>query len=162
MRHRSVIGVATVAALVGLLPMSPATAAGPIQLGRIQYDQPGTDLPADNTKLNREYVTIQNTGRSAVNLTAWTLRDESGRPDHVYTFRSVRLGSGRLLVVHSGRGTDGAADVYWGRVGRSGLAYIWNNIDLHSHGDTAFLRNAGGVEVDRCTWRTGTGITNCR
>lgn len=162
MLHRSVAGLAAFAALAVMPSTSSAATAGPVQFGLIQYDQPGSDLPADKDKLNREFVTLVNTGRATVSLGGWTLRDETRRSDHIYTFRKgFRLAPGRSVRVHTGTGTDAAGDVYWGRTGTSGVAYIWNNIDRYSNGDTAFLHNDRGTLVDCRVWRRGTGTRKC-
>lgn len=144
------VAVATATTMVGvaLAVAAPAQAASTISFGRIQYDSPGTDNRS-NTSLNAEWVHVRNTGRTTVTLTGWTLRDASR---HVYTFGSYRLGAGKTMTVHTGRGTNSTYNRYWG----SG-AYIWNNT-----GDTATLRTAAGTTIDTCTWRSrGSGYSNC-
>src|SRR3954451_14777298 len=49
-----------------------------VVLGKIQYNSPGRDNGSTRS-LNGEWVTVTNTGRHAVNLRGWTLRDESRR-----------------------------------------------------------------------------------
>jgi hypothetical protein len=136
------------AAAVAVLPTSAAHAASPLQLGRIQYDSPGTDTRT-NGSLNAEYVTIKNLGSSARSLTGFTVRDAQ---NHVYKFGSFTLRAGRTVRLHTGHGTNTSTDRYWG----SGN-YIWNNT-----GDKAILRTAAGATLDTCSWsRTGIGYTSC-
>jgi len=72
-------------------------------------------------------------------MTGWTLRD---RANHVYRFGTFKLGAGKSVVIHTGRGTNTAANLYW----RSGW-YIWNN-DV----DRAVLKNRAGTTVSTRTW----------
>ncbi|GAA4204074.1 lamin tail domain-containing protein [Actinocatenispora rupis] len=144
------VAVAAAATMLGvaLTAAAPAQAAGTISFGRIQYDSPGTDNRS-NTSLNAEWVHVRNTGRTTVTLTGWTLRDASR---HVYTFGSFRLGPGKTVTVHTGRGTNTSANRYWGS-----RAYIWNNT-----GDTATLKTSHGTTVDTCRWTSrGSGYKNC-
>jgi hypothetical protein len=52
----------------------PANAASAIQFRKIQYDPSGSDART-NYQLNREYVTLTNTGTTTRTLTGWTVRD---------------------------------------------------------------------------------------
>ena len=126
----------------------PADAAGALQFRKIQYDPSGSDVPATNYQLNREYVTIKNTGMITRTLTGWTVRDLA---NHVYTFPSFKLASGQSVTLHTGKGTNTSSHLYWG----SGW-YIWNNT-----GDKATLRNSSGTQSDTCTWGDGIGYTYC-
>jgi hypothetical protein len=126
----------------------PANAASAIQFRKIQYDQPGSDTPVSNTKLNAEYVTIKNTGTTTRTLSSWTVRDLA---NHVYTFPSFKLGAGKSVKLHTGTGTNTSTDLYWG----SGW-YIWNNT-----GDKAILRSSSGTLKDTCSWGDGSGVKYC-
>ncbi|MGW1728878.1 lamin tail domain-containing protein [Streptomyces sp. NPDC002306] len=134
-------------ALVGAvaLPASAADHARPqqpkVKISAVQYDSPGRD---DRSKrsLNKEWVDLTNTTRSAVNLDGWTLRDESG---HVYTFEDYKLAGRATVRIHTGEGRDTRTDLYQDR-----RAYVWNN----DH-DTATLRNDHGRFVDDETWGYG-------
>ena len=89
----------------------------------------------DNDDLDDEYVTLKNTGSSAVNLSGWTVSDEA---DHTYTFSSgVSLGAGETITLHTGSGSDSASDVYWGR-----SSAVWNN-----GGDTVYVRTGTGTQA---------------
>ena len=138
----SVIAAGAVAAA------SPAQAASCMQFQRIWYNQPGSDVPATNAKLNAEYVSLKNTcPTKTIVLTNWQLRD---RDAHVYVFPSTRLAPGQTIVVHTGSGTQNSTNRYWGLD-----YYVWTNT-----GDRARLWN-GPVLVDQCTWGNGPGYINC-
>ena len=106
----------------------------PLRL-EIQADPDGSDV-------QREQVLLHNEGDSAVDLGGWTLHDAARRP-HVYTFAATcRLGAGSTLRLWSGRGSDDAGNVYWGR-----RQAVWNNT-----GDVAILRDPDGTERARASW----------
>ncbi|MEV7011996.1 lamin tail domain-containing protein [Streptosporangium sp. NPDC051022] len=125
-----------------------AAAVPAIQITRIWYDSPGSPDSGANSSLNGEYVRLTNTTRKAVSLTGWTVRDETRRADHVYTFGTFTLGGGKTVTLRTGKGRDGATTVYWGRSGGT-LAYIWNQAK-----DTAYLRNPSGTLVDSCSYNS--------
>ena len=131
-------GMTVVGALALVAP--PAQAAGTVKLLKTQYDSPGSD-DRSNRSLNAEWMVVQNTKSEAVNLSGWTLRDESR---HVYTFPSVKLGAGQTLKVHTGSGSNSSSHLYWG----SGN-YVWNNTS-----DKAQLRTSSGASKDTCSWTT--------
>ena len=108
-----------------------------MRIAAIYFDSPGTDT-GSNSSLNAEWVKIKNPTGSRKTLTHWTLRDAGSV--HVYHFPTFHLAPGATVKVHSGHGSNGAHNLYWGSSG-----YIWNN-----SGDTATLKNANGVRVDRC------------
>lgn len=125
----------------------PATAAdhgrhypqrSQVVLGAIHYDSPGRDNRS-NVSLNAEWVTVVNTGRGAVNLSGWTLSDES---HHTYRFTRLWLAGRSAVRVHTGVGRDTAANVYQDR-----RAYVWNN----DH-DTATLRDSHGRIANSKSW----------
>ena len=122
---------------------SPAEAASPIQLGRIQYDSPGKDTTA-NASVNGEYVSVTNLGSRPVVLTRWTVRDLK---NHVYTFGTYTLPAQRTVVIRTGRGTNGPLVRHWNRGW-----HVWNNT-----GDRASLRSAKGALMDTCSWDKHSG-----
>ncbi|PZG12114.1 hypothetical protein C1J01_33700 [Nonomuraea aridisoli] len=127
----------------------PAYAAAPaVQITKIYYDSPGSPDNGRNSSLNGEYVQIKNTGKKAVSLKGWTVRDETSRSDHVYTFGAFTLKAGKTVTVRTGKGKNTATTRYWGRSGGT-LAYIWNQ-----SADTAYLRNAAGKLVDSCSYNS--------
>jgi hypothetical protein len=60
--------------------------------------------------LASEAVSILNNDDTAFTLTGWTLKDNQGDS---YTFPDVTLFPGATVRVHTGTGTDTAADLYW-------------------------------------------------
>lgn len=106
----------------------------PLRL-EIQADPAGRDLQS-------EQVLLHNDGDSAVDLGGWTLQDAARRP-HVYTFAATcRLVAGATLRLWSGRGSDDADNLHWGR-----RQAVWNNT-----GDIAILRDPDGAERARASW----------
>jgi hypothetical protein len=132
--------VMTIAAALTLGLAAPASAA--IRITKIYFDSPGADT-GSNTSLNAEYVVIKNTGTTRKTLTGWTLRDAS---KHVFKFPTFRLGAGKSVKVHTGKGANTLGNLYW----RSS-SYIWNN-----NGDTATLKRSNGTVASRCSY-TGAG-----
>jgi hypothetical protein len=142
--------VSTVLAMTAGLVFSvagQADAASAVRFGLIQYNSPGTDNRS-NASLNAEYVRIVNTGRAAVQMRNWTVRDLAG---HLFRFNDLLLGGGKTVTVHTGSGVRSAAHRYW-----NSKNYIWNNT-----GDTAGLRTPAGVRVDVCSWGNGPGSIAC-
>jgi hypothetical protein len=145
MVRRLALLLACSAVLLGAPPA--AEAAGPLQFGKVVYNSPGSDTRT-NTSLNAEYVVIRNLASTTKCLTGWTVRDVAA---HVYKFGSFCLGGYKSVTLHTGRGTNTAAQRYWG----SGN-YIWNNT-----GDKAYLRNSAGTQLDYCAWGSGSGSLTC-
>ncbi|MFG1884167.1 lamin tail domain-containing protein [Micromonospora sp. NPDC049102] len=149
---RKMIGLAL--ALGGTLAATlatagPAQAATPtVQISKVYYNSPGSDNRS-NSSLNAEYVRLTNRRSSTINLKSWTLRDKSR---HVYTFSGdVRLAAGASVYIHTGKGKNTSTHRYWG----SG-AYIWNNT-----GDSAYLRDSAGKQIDSCSWGSKGSYTSC-
>ncbi|WP_245791137.1 lamin tail domain-containing protein [Actinacidiphila rubida] len=134
--------LATAGAAAVVVTGSPAQAAGTLHISEIYYNSPGTDTRS-NTSLNYEWVQVTNSTTKAVSLTGWTLTDSSR---HVYTFGSFSLGAGKSVRVHTGKGTNTAANRYQGRA-----AYVWNN-----DRDTATLRRSTGSWADACSYNDAT------
>ncbi|MGQ3331212.1 lamin tail domain-containing protein [Halorubrum sp. FL23] len=102
-----------------------------LSIAEIHADADGND----NENLNDEYVVLENTGQTTLDLSGWTVSDSA---DHTYTIpRGVELTAGAQVVVHTGRGTDTATDLYWGR-----SSAVWNN-----GGDTVILTDGSGTVV---------------
>jgi len=125
-----------IAAALTLGLASPASAA--IKITKIYFDSPGADT-GSNKSLNAEYVVIKNTGTRRKALTGWTLRDAS---QHVYRFPIFRLGSGKSVKVHTGKGANTLGNLFW----RSS-SYIWNN-----DGDTATLKRSNATAASKCSY----------
>lgn len=142
--RRRLVGV--VAALLASFVVIPA-ASGAIVISRIYFDSPGADRQS-NASLNAEWVELRNTGRAAVSLMGWTVRNLKR---HVYRFKGLTLRPGATVKVHTGRGTDTGKNVYWGS-----RYYIWDN-----DGDKATLRDARGKTVDGCSYRGAGSSVRC-
>jgi hypothetical protein len=81
-----------------------------------------------------ESVTLQNDGDTALLLTGWTLKDSLGS---TYTFPGLTLYPGGTVQVHSGPGTDTAADLYWGL-----STPVWKSGELVALYDTQNIARA--------------------
>ncbi|MEW2517080.1 lamin tail domain-containing protein [Actinacidiphila alni] len=141
------VAVAAATAVV-LAPAHASAATGSVHLAKIYYDSPGTDR-GSNASLNAEYVQIANTTAKGVSLKGWTLTDAS---NHRYTFGTYTLGAHKTVTVHTGKGTNTAANRYQNR-----SWYVWNNDK-----DTATLRKSTGTKVDVCSYNsTRVDYKNC-
>ena len=127
----------------------PAAASNPtLHFSKAYVNSPGTDT-GSNTSLNAEYVVVSNSSyTTAYRLTGYTIRDRSS---HIYKFPTFTLRPRASVAVHTGRGTNTSANLYWGA-----SYYIWNNA-----GYTAYLRSAGGVFKDSCSWRAVSSYLYC-
>jgi len=84
-------------------PTKTPTPAPGVDIVDILYD-PDTDPLA-------EYVEIKNTKSSAVDMTDWFIKAETGQK---YIFPSFKLKAGKRVKVWSGVGTDTSTNLYWG------------------------------------------------
>jgi hypothetical protein len=121
----------------------PAEAAGCIRIYKIYFDSPGTDT-GTNTSRNGEWIQLRNACASGKSLYGWKVRDLA---NHVYRFGTYTLGAGKLVKIHTGKGTNTSTDRYWGSA-----YYIWNNDK-----DTAYLVNAAGTRVGTCSYTAAGG-----
>jgi hypothetical protein len=96
-----------------------------------------------------EHVRIENHAAFPTSLTNWTLCDAQG---NCYTFPVFTLGGGLFVRVWSGVGANDGDDLYWGRSDP-----VWDNV-----GDTATLRNAGGVVIDTYSYGAPLGMRRPR
>ena len=141
-------GAVAAGLLTGVMAGQAEAATSPVRLYKVVYDPSGKDTHA-NAQLNREYVELKNTGKRAVTLTGWTVADTKG---HVYHFKSFTLKPGKYVYVHTGKGTDTAANVFQNRGW-----YVWNNTT-----DTVTLRTAAAKKIDTCHWaKGGRGYISC-
>jgi competence protein ComEC len=111
---------------------SDTTTQTAISISAIQFDAPGDD----RKNLNGEWIRITNTGQSPMDMTGWQLYDESGR---VYVIPRFALSPGASVKISTGKGSDGATELYMGRG-----SPVWNN-----DGDTAILKDADGNAVSQ-------------
>jgi hypothetical protein len=86
-----------------------------------------------------ESVTVRNTGRVAVNLKNWRLKDASGK---TLTLPAYTLRAGATVKIFTGTGTA-----------RAGRLYLAKRADVWSSRDTANLFDANGSRVARLTYR---------
>ncbi len=117
-----------------LLASAMALAAPRITIPTIHYAARGDDNQAAN--LNNEYVVFKNNTTRGIRMGGWKVHDE-GRI-HTYTFPTFRLGAGKTVTLHSGKGSNTASHLYWQR----SYGAVWNN-----NGDTVTLRNGSGQVV---------------
>ncbi len=77
-------------------------------------------------------------------MTGWLLKDKqhAGEPANVYKFPKFRLGPGKSVRVHTGKGKNGATNLYMGLT-----SYVWSD-----SGDTAILEKKSGHVVSTCGW----------
>jgi hypothetical protein len=78
--------------------------------------------------LASESVTIQNKGDMEFLMTGWTLKNSQGS---TYTFPQLTLYPGATVQVHTGSGTDTAANLFWQRT-----APVWESGELAALYDT--------------------------
>jgi len=91
----------------------------------------------DDENPNGEWIDILNDGEDVVDLSGWSIRDESTR--HRFLFpTSFLLAPNERVRVFSGCGDDSTFDLYW-----CDGNPVWNNA-----GDTGFLVDAEGLFVD--------------
>ncbi len=110
-----------------------APATGVIEIGHIRYDAAGDD----NDNLNDEWVEFTNPGESALDLTGWSVKDESAT--HRYHFPDgFVIEPGATVRLHTGCGDDDASSLFWCNQGSA----VWNN-----SGDTVFVVDPNGNVV---------------
>ena len=95
MRYRTMLAallgpITSIALILPFAANAQAATAGQIQFRLIQYNTPGPDLPVTNTKLNKEFVTLKNTGTTSRNLTGWTVERRHERIPFRLDFRIER------------------------------------------------------------------------
>jgi len=94
----------------------------------------------DRENLADEYVVLANRGESTLDLSGWSVSDESGVS---YTFPDgTELAPGAELTLRTGAGTDTTGEFHWDS-GRP----VWNN-----DGDTVTVRAANGTVMAQRTY----------
>lgn len=94
----------------------------------IQNNPPGRDVK----HLNEEYVTFKNAGTTPLDISGWTVQNESG--DRFSFPDRTTVKSGRHITLYSGPGQATATEFYWG----SDRA-MWRN-----EGDTVLVADETG------------------
>jgi len=84
--------------------------------------------------LNDEYIVIENRGEKPINLTGWTVSDES---HHRYLFPKFTLLGGGKVALRTGLGKNSDTELFWGS-----RSVVWNDVV-----DTIFIRDADGKLV---------------
>jgi competence protein ComEC len=103
----------------------------PLAIAEINADAEGDD----RENLNDEYLVFENTGNDPLELSGWSVQDESGK---TYTFpEGTTLPAGAELTLRTGSGTDTETELYCGS-----SRPIWNN-----NGDTVIITNQDGEQV---------------
>ncbi|MFC6724775.1 lamin tail domain-containing protein, partial [Halobium palmae] len=91
----------------------------------------GSDGDPDDTDDAGEYVAVESTAETPLDLTGWTVEDEAGKR---YAFPDgLVVPPGAMIRLYTGEGTD-RVDLHWGRSGA-----VWND-----DGDTASVFDDGG------------------
>jgi Lamin Tail Domain len=114
--------------LISLLILVAGTLAGgiaqasaashPVRFVSIQADPPGTD-DKSNASLNAEFIVLKNFSSKAVGMGRYGFEVSESNLEYDFP-KGFTLQPGSKVTVHTGKGTNGRHDVYWGR---SGYAY---------------------------------------
>ncbi|HLC49999.1 MAG TPA: lamin tail domain-containing protein [Candidatus Nanoarchaeia archaeon] len=84
-----------------------------------------------------EYIVLKNECDSSCSLEGWSISDDTSIASHVYTFPSFSVNAKSSFKLYTGKGTNSAASMYWGK-----CSSIWNN-----DGDTVTIKNSNGEVV---------------
>ena len=114
---------------VGLWGVCVGDADPEVLILSVQADAPGRD----DENLNGEFVIVENQSTAPVDLSGWTLRDESSVHRFVFPNGAVVDPDG-FFVVLTGCGTNTTDEFYW-----CNPSPVWDN-----SGDTAFLLDLDG------------------
>nr|WP_282594552.1 lamin tail domain-containing protein [Halomarina salina] len=109
-------------------------APGELVVVRVHADAQGGD---ERDVLNDEYIVFENSGGRPLDIGGWLVEDEKNH--RYYVPDGVTLQPGQSITLHTGRGSDSSADLYW-----NADAPVWNN-----DGDTVFVRDSSGTLVIR-------------
>lgn len=109
---------------------APSTVNGCIQITEFHWNPDGND----NYRLNKEYVTFQNTCDQRLDLADWSIKDSG---TNQYTFSSETMRPQTTITLHTGNGQDNTTDLYWER-----SQAVWNN-----DGDALYLRDTEDLLV---------------
>lgn len=132
LKNKLAIAIVTVCLLLGTVPFALG-ATTPTNSNSVSISTLYVGAP--HQTVNQEYVKIANTGKTAVNLKGWKIRDSHNY--HTYTFPSYTLKAKSTVTLRSGSGKNTATTLYWNK-----YSFIWNNT-----GDKAYLYNAQGKLV---------------
>jgi hypothetical protein len=110
----------------GMWKINAAQAAN-IYIIEFHYDAYGND----DYNLNDEYIAFGNRGNNPLNLTGWTIKDDT---DTVFEFPIYILQPKGKVTIHTGIGVNREDSLYW-----NSQTPIWGN-----KGDVLYLRNREG------------------
>jgi len=103
-----------------------------LRVADVSYDPAGDDTGS----LDDEWVEIVNESYGTVNMSGWTVRDESS--SNRFVLPSTSVNPGNTLRIVTGCGTDGGGILHW-----CSDTPVWNN-----DGDTVILQDELGNTVD--------------
>lgn len=95
--------------------MGKSRYSGHIILLKFNYNAEGND----DENLNDEYVILQNIGDTPLNITGWTIKDESS---NIFTFLEHVLPANEVVTLHTGSGSNTENEIFWSKKGA-----VWNN-----------------------------------
>ena len=124
------------------LGMWSPVACGPASGAELTIVEIAADAPGrDNENLNGEWIIIANTGPSTVDISHWTVKDESSV--HRFQFPAgTTIASDTEVVVFTGCGTNNLSEFYW-----CDETPVWDN-----SGDTGFVLDANGAIIDQFSY----------
>jgi endonuclease YncB( thermonuclease family) len=112
-------------------PSEQSSSGGQLAVAEINADAEGPELEPP-----QENVVFENTGSEPLDLTGYTVSDETSKQ---YQFPDeFTLDAGDQVTLFSGTGTDTDTELYWGRTGNA----VWNN-----SGDTVSVTDDKGTTV---------------
>src|SRR5665647_3303231 len=124
LKNRVVIISLMLCVVLGTIPF--AMGATPTSSNKVSIS--ALYVGAPHQTVNQEYVKITNKGTTAVSMKGWKITDKGAK--HTYKFSSsYTLKAKSTVTLYTGRGTNTATKLFWGR-----SAFVWNN-----EGDTAYL-----------------------
>lgn len=103
-----------------------------LRVAEVSYDPAGDDTGS----LDDEWVEIVNESYGTVNMSGWTVRDESS--SNRFVLPSTSVNPGNTLRIVTGCGTDGGGILHW-----CSDTPVWNN-----DGDTVILQDELGNTVE--------------
>lgn len=103
-----------------------------LRVADVSYDPAGDDTDS----LDDEWVEIVNESYGTVNMSGWTVRDESS--SNRFVLPSTSVNPGNTLRIVTGCGTDGGGILHW-----CSDTPVWNN-----DGDTVILQDELGNTVE--------------
>lgn len=140
--YQDVLDAAESAAQTAAVGMWSPTACGPATDAALVIVDINADADGrDDENLNGEWAIVENQGTESVDLSGWTLKDESSV--HRFTFPSgTTIEPDAALVVFTGCGQTNPPEFFW-----CDETPVWDN-----SGDTAFLLDANGTIVDQFSY----------